>query len=487
MEIAGIVLVLLIASISAYGMQKINDRNVDTWRSVARELGLSFAGGARERTIDGQLGGVSVRARYDQFLGNQRPGSERELAEHRHVQQQVTFYGAEDGCIPDSLSVRRDDATRLLGRRFGERDVPIGDASFDELAELPGLDAAACAALSHDAREQLTRFLKLGGEVRKGVLWCAIDGGAEHERDSLLAMLQFLSQLSKALTVTRESLHQRLSDNALRDPHPAVRWRNLRFLAQPQTRTPADLLLSTARALLADPSGAVRTLAARQLGAEGLAVLRAEASNAQAHHELRSAALQALADLGAPDLEPMLGGLLAGSAPPELACTALALVAQQQLSGLSSVVASWTEHESEAVRAAAAAALAKLTGSEPALLRLLSDASPTVQQAAVEALADAGSVRAVEPLLPLAQALVPGALRSAARASIARIQARLGGVQAGQVSLADQQQLLVGAVDLADVSVAVRVGELSLSEDTDTSVSDGAQLRDTRSSQRKMH
>jgi hypothetical protein len=48
------------------------------------------------------------------------------------------------------------------------------------------------------------------------------------------------------------------------------------------------------------------------------------------------------------------------------------------------------------------------------------------------------------------------------------------------VSLADQQGLLVGAVDLADVSVAVRVGELSLLDDVDNSDASATELRATR-------
>lgn len=477
MEVAA-VLLLVLFGVASYGLHKIGERNVRTWQSVARELGLHFEGDESERTLQGELDGVSVRASYRRQLRAVQPPALPQLGESPHLREQVTFHGAENGIIPARLVVRRDEATRLLGLRLGGRDMAIGDAAFDELVELPELDAESCAALSHRARQLLQRFLKHGGEVRQGVLWCQLDGGAEHERDSLLAMLQFLAQLGSALAVTRATLPQRLSENAVRDPDPGVRWRNLRFLAAPDTQTPPQLLTATAHALLGDPSGAVRTLAARQLGAQGFAVLQAEARSEQAHHELRLAALQALAEQHAPDLEPLLAELLAPPQAAELVAGALGIVAQQRRQALLAHVTRWAEGDTESVRRAAAAALGKLAGSEPVLLRLLQDPSPSVQQATVEALAEAGSVRAVEPLLPLSRGLVPGALRSAARAAIAQIQARLGNVEGGRVSLADQQeQLLAGAVDLADVSVAVRAGELSLADDVNESGELAEELR----------
>jgi HEAT repeat protein len=94
------------------------------------------------------------------------------------------------------------------------------------------------------------------------------------------------------------------------------------------------------------------------------------------------------------------------------------------------------------------------------LIALLSDASADVQRASAEALGGFGSVAAVEPLLPLAEGFGRSQLRQAARGAIGRIQSRLGNVEAGRVSLADDQEL-AGAVDLADTA-ATRVGELSL-------------------------
>jgi len=116
------------------------------------------------------------------------------------------------------------------------------------------------------------------------------------------------------------------------------------------------------------------------------------------------------------------------------------------------------------------------------LIQLLSDSSLEVQHASAESLGAVGSVAAVAPLLPLAGGLGRAQLRQAARAAIGRIQSRLGEVEAGRLSLAEERPL-AGAVALADAS-AVRVGELSLADDEElSSASEGLVSRSPRREQ----
>ena len=76
-------------------------------------------------------------------------------------------------------------------------------------------------------------------------------------------------------------------------------------------------------------------------------------------------------------------------------------------------------------------------GAEPCLLRLLAFGQSHVRLAAARALGRVGSVAAVEPLLRLTRGLtVPGNLKRAAGEGVTRIQARLGDVEAGRLSLA---------------------------------------------------
>jgi hypothetical protein len=97
--------------------------------------------------------------------------------------------------------------------------------------------------------------------------------------------------------------------------------------------------------------------------------------------------------------------------------------------------------------------------SELALLQLLADEEAEVQTAAAEALGAVGSVAAVEPLLPLTKGFGRGSLRQAARGAIASIQSRLGDVEAGRLSLAEEE--LSGSVTLVDEQAAIG-GEVTL-------------------------
>jgi hypothetical protein len=96
-------------------------------------------------------------------------------------------------------------------------------------------------------------------------------------------------------------------------------------------------------------------------------------------------------------------------------------------------------------------------------VQLLADDSSHVQQASAQALGAFGSVAAVEHLLPLARGLFDSQLRQAARSAVSTIQARMGDVEAGRVSLAEPQAL-EGAVALADTAAA-RIGAISLEDE----------------------
>ena len=330
------------------------------------------------------------------------------------------------------------------------------------------MDEWVCAALSQEARQQLSVLLGRGGEVRAGTLWFAVKKEGVDDAVWLPDMLQLFSQLSQQLTVTRDSLHQRLAHNAVRDPSPAVRLQNFRFLAEPRIETPLGLLTSTARELLADDHVPLRLAAAVQLGSEGNPVLDALATDRGVYTDLRIQALRELDARGAPGLEALLAKLLWPN-PPALVCAALAIIAARRLDTFAAAVVECSANEREELRIAAATALGSLTAkeAEPALIRLLCDLSSEVQRASAESLGRVGSVAAVEPLLPLAERFGRAQLRQAARGAIGRIQSRLGNVEAGSLSLADDHEL-AGALDIAEAPAAVRVGEVSLADDAES-------------------
>ncbi|MEY2932866.1 MAG: hypothetical protein RL033_3615, partial [Pseudomonadota bacterium] len=365
--------------------------------------------------------------------------------------------------IPRNLQLRAGSLLRSAGRLVeGSTDLVLGDPDFDRQAELTALDAYTCAALSSAARERVLTLLRWRGWVQQGQVTCQTNWEQEQERGQSQAALRNAIALARQLSVPPDALHQRLAQNALEDPEPAVRLQNLRFLVATETHTPPELLASTARSLLRDVYS-VRLLAAQQLGVEGQAALRGLAADGNARLDQRLAAVHSLGQGATPDLAG-LRALLDSPPSAELLTAALAAVPATGATLVDSVLGC-TQSTYAAVRVAAAQALGVLAQphTEPALLRLLADPSTEVQQASAEALGALGSVAAVEPLLPLTESLLRPQLRQAARGAIGRIQSRLGSVEAGRVSLAEPHEL-AGALDLADTSAAVRAGELSLVE-----------------------
>jgi len=448
-------IVLLIAAVDRIQAPPSQDFRV--WGAVARELGLTFTDKDSERSISGMLNGAPVRAVY------------REETEHGRnapaIKKTLDFYAGGAGYIPASLALRKDSGGLAFARLVtGDDDEQIGDEPFDDRVELSDLDAYACAALSHAAREQLGQAIERGKgvELAGSTLRYEMRWEEPHDRAWLIQMLQWVSQLGRLLSVTPETLHRRLAENAARDPSPRVRLRNLMYLTDAATRSPPALIADAARALLSDGNAPIRLLAAKQLGAEGCLPLLGLASDATEGTALRAEAVQALGAQGGAKLAPALGSL-AGDAAPEVARAALSAIAAQRLTALVPVVLECAQSPNAAVRAGAAAALAQLGSAtaEATLIGLLTDPSADVQLASASALGEVGTVTAVEPLLPVAQGFGRAQLRHAARAAIGRIQSRLGPAEAGLLSLARDHEL-AGAVDLADA--ASSVGELSLAE-----------------------
>ena len=98
---------------------------------------------------------------------------------------------------------------------------------------------------------------------------------------------------------------------------------------------------------------------------------------------------------------------------------------------------------------------------EPTLIALLAVDDAKVRVAAAAALASVGTVRAVEPLLPLTKGVLDTELHRVAQDAIRKIQSRLGDAEAGRVSVSKVESLAGG------VSLASEGGELSVASAPD--------------------
>jgi hypothetical protein len=315
-----------------------------------------------------------------------------------------------------------------------EPRVYVGDPSLDDV-EIHGVEAEVIGLLDAETRAAIRRFTDCGGRLGFGRM--ILSKGPDGE---LPARVRLAVRLYRLLS--RDNLAALLAHNARCDPVPAVRARNLRALGDKfQDLKESSELFSAA---LQDPYAAVKLVAARfERGEASSVTLRALVANEVLDPELRVEAFeQLLSQFGFSSNHDLVPMLLAA-------------------------------HGNDAVALTCSVALAVGKSSpqlgredELALIALLGHDSYAVRAAAATALGQSGSLRAVEPLLPLSKTVLLTDTREAAQRAIRAIQARQGDAKSGWVSVAELAPD-AGALSLAEqqagaVSVAPGGTENSL-------------------------
>ena len=326
------------------------------------------------------------------------------------------------------LSLRREGLGTAIEKRFiGEREIEIGDPSFDDEYYVQGQAPLALAILEPGTRRRLAGLLRgrvavegrepvdVDATLADGVLEvCVKESGFSGSGEHIPAILQEALEVARLL-VAPEDVAGRIAANVGREPEPGARLRAVLMLARefrPHPATRATLL-----AAREDASEEVRLRAAMALGEEGRATLLDLVGRTGTGDACAARAIGALGEnlpegLAQTTLRRALGG--AGRPLTAQAC----LEAQGRLG----------RPDAEAL-----------------LLQALRTDDPPVSVAAARALGRVGTVTAVVPLREAAER--GGDLRRAARQAIAEIQARLAGAEPGQLSLAGGE---AGALSLAD-------------------------------------
>ena len=335
---------------------------------------------------------------------------------------------------------------RELEKPLGAREIEIGDEPFDNSFYIVGPMRLVCALFDAEARRLLlrvnaaSRLAISGGELR-----------VEMSDGQIPEILPLLLDLGRRFARPMDA-PQRLAENARQDPEPGVRLSNLLLLIHELPGDPRTL--DALHNACADPSPRVRLRAARELGAEGRAVLMEVAEST----EDDDASAQAVSILGR-ELERTTA-ILTQALRRRLLQTARACLEALGHSGPAAVdtLAKVAARENGELATAAALALGE-TGSvsaEPPLILALQREQADLRVAAASALGRVGSASAV---LPLKEAAERGSrdpeLRRATRQAIAEIQSRLQGASPGQLSLSGGE---VGQLSLAEAEA----GQLSL-------------------------
>jgi hypothetical protein len=190
----------------------------------------------------------------------------------------------------------------------------------------------------------------------------------------------------------------------------------------------------------------------------------------QVPEDVRVASLERLASLFPyPEARPTVIWSL-GAPSEALTRTAVVAIGQaRDLEQLDRLCALASPKAKTALAEAIARALGQLGDprAESGLIRLLEHGETEVRIAAAKALGLSGTVRAVEPLLPLTRGVLGSEVRKAAEDSIRRIQGRLGDVEGGRLSVAKVEDV-AGAVSLPSEG-----GELSVANKADGAAVEG--------------
>jgi len=288
--------------------------------------------------------------------------------------------------VASGIKIGREGVLSGLGKIFKGDDIQIGDSVFDDAMLLRGPERTLRARLDHRSRATVLELLEDSAlAVEDGVVrWQKMKTVVEaHE---LGAAISQTVKLSLALDCRAMDVEGRFLDILRRDPEPDVRRRCLEQLLEGAGEAIREEALDLARV---DDSPRVRLVAVQQ-------------------------GLRHADSVTWDDLKPF-----ARSPETSLRVFAAELVGKHALAGAQS-----------------------------ALLAMLDSDDPPIQIAAAGALEVVGGREAVEPLLPLTKGLLTDVdLKTAARAAVESIQARLGaGGQGG----------------LAVVDAAARAGQLSV-------------------------
>lgn len=330
--------------------------------------------------------------------------------------------------VPKRIHLSEESLRSTVGKAFGGQDIVIGDPRFDARIRVRGDEVACRAALNEEARNAAVFVADMADtfEVAEGSVSVS-QRGVVNDSESLRRLQMAALRLAQSFGTGK---HKPIDELILRirdDSHADVRRMTLEALIQ---RFGDDVRTHrVCRSLLGSMDVRMAAIAALGLPTGGEPALARVVRSKNIETALRVRALRAWASRAPEHAAEWFTSTELAGAPPEIALAACTLGA-------------------------------RILGrrSEPLLLQLLENQDESVQLAAARSLGSIGTVNAVEKLLRLSNRMIRGELGNVARSSIAQIQARAAGADAGQLSLSS------GAEASGGLSAVEPAGGLSPSE-----------------------
>lgn len=338
--------------------------------------------------------------------------------------------------LDGKLDVFRQDPLSKLGKALGGQDVETGDGLFDESFVVRGDELLARSIFGSSARKAVRDARLRSYTIGDGVLQhlSVKDFTAPVQ---IVDLAHSVVSLAEHHDVPKNLQIERVVEHALNDPLMTMRERNLKYLVDSYPGTQD----STLRKALEDRDWQIRWYAATKL--HDLPTIQNIATTHDVPAGIRLEAVR-LAGRISSDGDALASALVPWlSEEPESANRVAIIEALDgnvsetfRLALVNQMGPPYTERET----VACARALSRIEhpDREDLLIGLLESPFDSGCAGAAECLAEVGSRKAVETLLPLTKGLATsGEVKRAARQAVAAIQARLAGAEAGRLTVAD--------------------------------------------------
>jgi hypothetical protein len=436
---------------------------VDHFRAAGEQLGLKLVRDKAEQGLElrGPIGGHEV-------VVEETPNGPHSWA------TKVTVYLATPLWAEFCVLRRWRPAQSTLGDTAfsGHDDIATADLTFDEMFEVRGHEPTARAVLTSDMRSALTTLARSGvvGVARGGVVYEILEpppfsetrmpsqpGQDLEPMNATVAIVTLVRDvLAAAACLPRvDDLCGALAESVRSDPLPSVRERCLATVVAVDPWNPQTVAVIETG--LADPSDAVRVVAAAVAGERGLPVLREIAMREDGEERLVARAVTALGRHLTFDEALAFLDCAHKRKWPALAAAAIEWLGRtddaRACRCLEAVV--FGVDANMAIMAAKALGVAGSSVAEEVLIRALLAWEPDLRCAAVRALADTGHLASLAPLRALMEkSTTSPELASLARQAITAIGSRIPGASPGQISLAEGEG---GRVSLGSETDAGRI------------------------------
>lgn len=136
------------------------------------------------------------------------------------------------------VSIKPEDAWTTARKMISGEDLLVGDVRFDEAAHVKGPEAATLAILDAASRDVILAALDQDLAVDGGIVSCKLFERAETE-ERLRDLIERVMGIARCLRAPPATIAAKLAHNALHDPAPGARARNLAVLLRDFAASPA--------------------------------------------------------------------------------------------------------------------------------------------------------------------------------------------------------------------------------------------------------